>query len=169
MHRPLNAYLATRWPHLVSLGVPWQPGRWSPGSWPSVNSETKIYDEVGWRNFWPGEHGCAAPVSPVSTARLEGCRMDRFSNDPCVSFNKSGARMVATGGAGHPTHAAAAPEPHVRPVIVSQAEIEVTSHARASADQLMQDCMLQLQYQSNRSKGVVQFTGKFSVKNLMSE
>ena len=41
--------------------------------------------------------------------------------------------MVATGGTRYPTHAAAAPEPHVRPVIVRQAEIEVTSHTRAAA------------------------------------
>ena len=58
--------------------------------------------------------------------------------------------MVATGGTRYPTHAAAAPEPHVRPVIVRQAEIE---HTRAAAD-LQQDCTLQQQYRGNRSDGV---------------
>lgn len=76
------------------------------------------------------------------------------------------------GGTRYPTHAAAAPEPHVRPVIVRQAEIEVTSHTRAAADR-QQDCMLQLQSRGNRSDGVQQqlttHRGMLSVKKLMGE
>jgi hypothetical protein len=73
--------------------------------------------------------------------------------------------MVATGGTRYPTHAAAAPEPHVRPVIVKQAEIEVTSRTRAAADR-QQDCMLQLQ---ERRCAVTTHREMLSVKKLMGE